>query len=126
MSSSTRLRICGFTDSTTIDCRAASELSGVARIPYFSASSRRRSSRGAEAVTCFGLKTSPRNRPRIMASAMFPAPTNPIDFSGISVLLTDLTDQAEDRSEPRLAPPDVHNQCDNDLCGEYRYREPRV
>src|SRR5437016_880937 len=67
-------------------CRAASRLSTVAWIRYVCASSPRRSSRGAEAVTCSGAKTFPRRRPRIIASAMLPAPTNPMVLSFMTVI----------------------------------------
>src|SRR5476649_964204 len=50
-------------------------------MPYVSRSSRMRSSRGPEAAICAIAKSPPRSNPRIIASAMLPAPMKPIVLS---------------------------------------------
>ena len=70
----------------TISDDAGTVLSVVASIPYASRNSRIRSSRGPDARTCAGAKSFPRNKPRIMASAMLPAPMKPMVRSLVNLL----------------------------------------
>ena len=71
--------ICGLIDRTSRPATfATSRFEVVVWIAYFAASSSRRSWRGPEASTRSAAMCAPLRRPRIIASAMLPAPMNPI------------------------------------------------
>src|SRR5262249_43367419 len=109
--SHTGVRICGFTDRTTIsERRSTSSLCAVAWMPgYLCISSWTRSRRGSLPAICAGSTTFAESSPLISASAMLPAPTKPIDCASFSLMAAEdstrsvgaLRDQLEGRGLDR-------------------------